>query len=676
MHSEKNTEQPVDALGAALRKEFDDAAILRQTYELEWVESLRQYKGVYSPGILAHLKAGDTGTHQRSKVFLRLTKIKCDAIHARLMDLLFPASGAMNWEISPTPRPTVHEEAMLAALQYYQQAGGDLAALDQDRFSREVANAACDVMRELMRDQLAETQNRASYRQVCDRIIAQAVRYGTGVLKGPLVENRSRRAYGKMENGKYGMTTVDEGIWPFFESVPIWSIFPDLSSTDKKGCRFVWQEHLMTAKDLLGLEVFGNFKMDTVRDYLLAHADGDARPRTYELEVRQLSEDTSAPELAGKYRVKERWGYLTGKELEQAGLTIGEENRHMVFSSNVWILGDRVIKAVINPIEGTDIPFFFFHFSKDESSFFGEGAPVLIRDCQSGINASARMLVDNAAITSGPIIGLNLRSLKDGEDPELHAWKTYLFDDAQDMDQLMKVWNLQSNSQELVSLLSMFQNFADELSTPRYMYGDQNVAGAGRTASGLSMLMGAANIAIKSLVKSFDDEITIPFITALYQWNLQWSEDEKIKGDYAIVATGSSSLVAKELRAQQHQVLLGVTSNPRFEGMTNDNKWLEYVFRDSEMPQGIVRTEEEYAEWKQNQMTMAARAQAEGMIQAMMAEAEKAGLDPQQAMAQVMELLARQLGPSMVQAGLLPQPGADPQQGGGPVPGNGQGVLA
>lgn len=644
----------VDALGSMLRAEFDDAAALRRPYEDEWVEALRQYKGIYAPEVAARMARADGPEGQKSKIYLRLTKVKCDAIQARLMDLLFPANGAVNWGIEPTPVPNVRDEAVAAGLRAYAASGGDPALLDMDAFRLDIARESCVAMERAMRDQLAETPKRQSYRKICDAVIAHAVRYGTGILKGPLVETRTKTSYAKGADGDWSLQHVEDGLWPYFEFVPIWAVYPDLAATNRHELRFIWQEHLMTGKDLRDLIRFPKFRGDVIAEYVRQHPDGDAELRQYETSVRSLSEEYSAPDLKGRYRVMERWGYLTGAELANAGIEIDQSQDTEMFSANIWIVGNRVVKAVLNPLQSVDFPYFFYHFSKDESSFFGEGAPKLMRDCQSGINASVRMLVDNAAIASGPIVGINVRALAPGQDPEaLSPWKIFLFDDAADMDQMMKTWNLQSNSQDLITILQLFQNFADELSTPRYMYGDQNVGGAGKTASGLSMLMGAANIAIKSLVKSFDDDVTIPFITALYHWNLQWSPDATVKGDYNVVAKGSTNLVAKELRAQQHQVLLGVTSNPRFEGMTKDAKWLEHVFRDADMPEGLVRTDEEFRAWKQEQMTMQAKAQAQAMLQAMMEEAQKAGLDPRQAFAHV----AQQVAPALAGA-----PGAPPAQ--------------
>ncbi len=656
MTTEERT-SPIDALGRTLKAEFDEAASLRRQYEDEWVEALRQYKGIYSPDVMERLAAHDTQTGQRSKIYLRLTKVKCDAIQARLMDLLFPANGMTNWGIAPTPVPNVREEAIAEAVSKYMQMGGNPEQLDMERLALDISQETCIAMERTMRDQLAETPRRQSYRKVCDMLISHAIRYGTGVLKGPLVETRTRTSYAQGPDGQWGLQQVNDGLWPYFEFVPVWAIFPDLAATNKHELRYLWQEHLMTGKDLRELTRFPKFYGDVIDEYLRLKPTGDAELRQYETSIRQLSEEATSPDLKGRYRVMERWGYLTGRELMDAGLNISPEQEHEIFSSNVWVLGNRVIKAVLNPLQGVDFPYFFYHFSKDESSFFGEGAPKLMRDCQSGINAAVRMLVDNAAISSGPIIGMNMRALAEGQDPTvLSPWKVFLFDDAADMSQMMQTWNLTSNSADLINILQLFQNFADELSTPRYMYGDQNVSGAGKTASGLSMLMGAANIAIKSLVKAFDDDVTVPFITALYHWNLQWSEDVTIKGDYNVMAMGSTNLVAKELRAQQHQILLGVTSNPRFTGMTKDAKWLEHVFKDADMPEGIVRSETEIKAWQQEQLTMQAKAQTDAMLEGLMEQAAKAGMNPQQAFAMV----AQQVGPAMG--------GAHAGQAQGPVP--------
>ena len=78
------------------------------------------------------------------------------------------------------------------------------------------------------------------------------------------------------------------------------------------------------------------------------------------------------------------------------------------------------------------------------------------------------------------------------------------------------------------------------------------------------MLMGAANILLKDKVKDFDDCIVAPFIRSMFRWNMQWNPREDIKGDFEVVASGSQSLVAREVRAQQVPALINYMGIPSF----------------------------------------------------------------------------------------------------------------
>lgn len=127
----------------------------------------------------------------------------------------------------------------------------------------------------------------------------------------------------------------------------------------------------------------------------------------------------------------------------------------------------------------------------------------------------------------------------------------------------IRVYSLPSYTQDFMRMLEFFMSAADEVTAiPRYMYGDtQNVGGAGKTATGLSMLMGAANTTLKDQIKNFDDGITIPYIKAHYFWNMEFNEKEHIKGDYQVTAMGSTSLIAREVRTESLLQFINITNN-------------------------------------------------------------------------------------------------------------------
>jgi hypothetical protein len=131
-----------------------------------------------------------------------------------------------------------------------------------------------------------------------------------------------------------------------------------------------------------------------------------------------------------------------------------------------------------------------------------------------------------------------------------------------------------------MNMINFFMTASDEVTAiPRYMYGETNqIGGAGKTATGLSMMMGAANVTLKDQIKNFDDGITVPFIRALYFWNMDFNDKEFIKGDFNVVARGSSSLIAREVKAESLMQFMQVTNNPTDVMYTKrDNTLREYA---------------------------------------------------------------------------------------------------
>ena len=61
---------------------------------------------------------------------------------------------------------------------------------------------------------------------------------------------------------------------------------------------------------------------------------------------------------------------------------------------------------------------------------------------------------------------------------------------------------------------------------PSYSHGVGGVMGVGRTASGMSMLMGAAAQNIKAVVRNIDDYLLSPLGKALFAFNMQFNFDE------------------------------------------------------------------------------------------------------------------------------------------------------
>jgi len=105
---------------------------------------------------------------------------------------------------------------------------------------------------------------------------------------------------------------------------------------------------------------------------------------------------------------------------------------------------------------------------------------------------------------------------------------------------------------------------ADEYAgIPRYMVGmNGGEGGAGRTASGMSMMIGNASKQIKATIASIDLNITGPCVERTYQHILQYSPESEMAGDLQVKARGAISLIAKDAAMMRVNEFLASTANP------------------------------------------------------------------------------------------------------------------
>ena len=113
-------------------------------------------------------------------------------------------------------------------------------------------------------------------------------------------------------------------------------------------------------------------------------------------------------------------------------------------------------------------------------------------------------------------------------------------------------------------MFDKFRQLADEQTgIPSYSHGQTGVQSMTRTASGMSMLLGAASLNIKTVVKNLDDFLLKPLGESYFQWNMQFMEGKiGIEGDLEINAMGTNSLMQKEVRSQRLTMFLQTAQSP------------------------------------------------------------------------------------------------------------------
>lgn len=572
------------SLGSVWLAEFNRAEQDRRTTEQRWLQDLRQYKGKYDPEVEANMDA------DRSKAFVRKTRVKVKTVDSRVFDLLFPANSDRNWSIEPTPVPTVAPETEQAIK-------NDLAkALQRTPLANEVQQAvkhmvdtAAKEMSKIIDDQLTESR----YKKAARSVIHSGHLYGTGILKAPLIERKVRTRF-VHKDGKWQSIT-ESYVVPFVDYVPLWRFFPDMSATELENCRYVYERHVLSKAAMLALADRKSFDASKIREYVLTNPDGSQQRKSYEEELREVGERSVTTLADGQYEILERWGWVDATQLAQCGVEVPVDRMHETFFANVWLLPNgEVVRASLQPINGVTWPYHLYYFDKDETSIFGEGLATIMRDDQTMINAGVRMILDNAALTAGPQFEVNMDLMAPSEKADrMHPFKLWLRNGKDPASPAIRVLDVPGSLEDLYPIVNMFETNADEVTAvPRYMGGENPTQGAAGTATGLSMLMGNTSVVMKDLITGYDEGITSPFITALYCWNMQFNPDNAIKGDYNVKARGSASLVAKEIRAQQLDAFSAQTANPMDAPFIKREKLLRQRAEAHDLVD-VVKTEEE-----------------------------------------------------------------------------------
>ena len=107
------------------------------------------------------------------------------------------------------------------------------------------------------------------------------------------------------------------------------------------------------------------------------------------------------------------------------------------------------------------------------------------------------------------------------------------------------------------------------------------------------MLMGAANIALKSTIKNIDDFLLEPMIEALFHFNMEFGTNEKAKGDLKVVPRASTALVQKEVQSQRLLQFLSLVSNPMDLALVDRPQLLRDIAKSMEIdPDEIIKSEE------------------------------------------------------------------------------------
>lgn len=570
--AQANRDSPVEtALAAHIRKRMSEMRDFRNTEGIarRLLESLRTYKGEYPPEKLAEIRK-----FQGSEVYARVTATKCRGATALLRDVYLGPDRP--WDLDPTPEPVTPDNINksiddlvnieVATLQQQGQPIDQQAIADRvkalraaaARAAKKQAEEEADIAASKLDDILREG---GFYESLAEFLIDLPI-FPYACIKGPVVRRTSQT---KWVNGQAQVEQVPKMFWYRVSPFDLyWS--PGASCVDE--AEFVERVRL-TRAELRSLRGLPGYKDDVIDEVLERFSDHGMRDwwdvtdtERAALEDRERWPRTSTALID----TCEYHGSVAGSTLIEWGMSEEEVPDPLEeYRVQAWMIDRWVIKVQINPSPNQRAPYYVSNFEKIPGSMVGNGLPDLLSDVQDVSNATLRALTNNLAISSGPQVVVNDMVLSAGEDDMLYPWKRWhvRYDPMITGSQApVSFFQPNSNADVLLGVYEKFSIMADEVSAiPRYMTGSERVGGAGRTASGLAMLMGNAAKTLQNVAATIDRDIIKQVLTELFNMVMLTSSNT-LRGDEQIVVKGVNHAVKREQDRMRQLEFLQLTGNP------------------------------------------------------------------------------------------------------------------
>jgi hypothetical protein len=575
-----NPEEQFPGLAGYVRKKFEEAENGRYAYEQRWLQAYKNFRGVYD-------STTQYRDSEKSKVFVRITKTKVLAAYGQIVDILF-ANKKFPLVVESTPVPEgiaefAHMETPLdqatAPADPYGFAGDGrqvtpgakdfLGGLQESMGSLPLAEGPSKIgepqispaqktalkMEKVIHDQLLDTNAVNVFRNA----IFEAALLGTGIVKGPFNFYKRVHEWKRDEDGERVYEPYEKTV-PRIEMVSSWDFHPDPSATSIDDCEYVIERHRFNRQQIRALIKRPYFIAEAIEEVLAKGPNYE--DKYYEDTIRE--DETEAYYSENRYEVLEYWGVLDSKLAYEAGFAEANiMSEYDELQVNIWVCGNTIIRCVLNPFTPARIPYQVFPYEVNPYQLWGVGVAENMEDAQKLMNGHVRMAIDNLALAGNLVFDVDEASLVPGQNMDIFPGKIFRRQSGVTGTAINGL-KFPNTAGENLQMYQISRQLADEeTGIPSIMHGQTGVTGTGRTAAGLSMLMGSAGLSMKTVVKNIDDMLLKPLGEAYFQWNMQFNDDAPdIVGDLEIKPRGVAAVMQKEVRSQRLTTLLQTVANP------------------------------------------------------------------------------------------------------------------
>lgn len=583
---EQDTLDAALRLGAQLAEKRNRAVTARASCGIEqiWREDELAFEGIDDKRGRMIDYATETApvqgnTPQRSHVVINIIRPKCETAEGRFSDIQLPTDDK-NWGLKATPVPELAKS--LTDTRPVRLKGAEEPLLDGEGKQRTVADIAqsdIETAKSKMADmerEIDDQLNECNFNSECRKAIRNAVRLGTGILKGPVIVKDMKKTWKTVDGDGKSVRVLheEESYTPSSKSIDPWDVFPDPECReDIRRAAYIWERETILPRELRQLAGIEGYLSDQIELAL--------QEEPFKLSVATPKENQFLVKYntIAKGSAYEKWEYtgeLNREDLEALGCECSSPFETV--SANVVMVNDHPIKVQLNPMDTGDLPYDFFQWTARSGLPWGMGVARMLMWPQRVIIAAWRAMMDNARDSAGANLVVG-----NGIEPADGKWsiggKKLWWATADDVNiqQSFAQFQVGNNQQELQAIIELALRFADIESTlPMLFNGEKGELP--ETLGATNVMVDSANVALRSRVKLWDDAITRPHISRYYDWNMQYSDKEEIKGDYKVDARGTSVLLERDQQGQTIEEVMGLRGDAELADMVDWHRLVSQFF--------------------------------------------------------------------------------------------------
>lgn len=582
---------------------FKDYKTNKEDFIKKCKENLNSFKGIDNH----KNKRAKEGEGWRSKIFIKLVKVKIFAALAMLLDFLL-------------------------------QGGKVPFALKESEFEdtpEEVEETAVDRMTNKIEDQL---ETRKADKETKRSLFSMAL-YGMAWKKYN-VEAFPRSAYKKImpeeiENPtpdliRYERSNTSEMI-PGHRYVSIWSMFWDMEEEDVQKMQGLFERTLVSPFELRK-KIGKPFYIDSAIKKVISEA---------KKQEKSGSDDAISP-IEGLVKKRKRniqdleyWGRVPRKLVEEFESELPERQKSEGAVSEVSNInnlendGDEV--EVLIELAGDNIirfkrtdgkrPYKYAKWEEVQDETIGVGIADNGEGVQEAYNKTLRAISDNTDLAGNVILALKERFLEPGAFDELTpGMRIRISDECDDARKAVQQIMIESMVKDLYPLLAMLLALEDDVTQiPKILYGVIPKGQGADTAFQSNQLQENAGKYLGDVIRGYDQNIIEPEIRDIYDYNM---DDPEIPVDAkcpcTVHATGFTGFQNKIIKGNSiRQMLALIFSDPTGElkAKSELDRMLEELWKSYDLdPDEFIKSEEKQMKEAQDRANMEAQAKAEAEL--------------------------------------------------------------